>query len=235
MHFKEEVIGPITDDNDVEASDCEDTDEDLTIIPTTDIPEVILVEEDEFTEKINESTEIFDNIKQVQLSLDEAVKENKVNESQTMPGASLPKVETSQKECVEDFDVQVVETKFDQPEVEIINAADTIVAEEPSSPTTPRYSDHKETDHCPPPPKIAFQEESSISQENYENSAKTEAENNLTSSEMVPLGRSLEGGLLSIEIFPTVFQRVTPSSRRLKTLSKPNQRRRTASTLFTSS
>ena len=79
MHFKEEVIGPITDDNDVEASDCEDTDEDLTIIPTTDIPEVILVEEDEFTEKINESTEIFDNIKQVQLSLDEAVKENKVS------------------------------------------------------------------------------------------------------------------------------------------------------------
>ena len=165
--------------------------EERTPIPTTDIPEVILVEEDEFTEKIDDSTEILKNIQEVQLSLDEAVKENKVNESQTMPGASLPKVDTSQKECVEDFDVQVVETKFDQPEVEIINAADTIVAEEPSSPTTPRYSDH-----CPPPPKIAFQEESSISQENYENSAKTEAENNLTSSEMVPLGRSLEGGLL---------------------------------------
>lgn len=134
----------------------------MTLIPTTDIPEVILVEEDEFTEKIDKSTEILTNIQNVQLNLDEVVRENKVNESIT--GASFPRAETTQTEsCTEDFDVQVIETKFDQPEVEIINAAETILTEEQSH--TPRCSDDKEGDPTPPPPKMAFQEESSISKQ----------------------------------------------------------------------
>ena len=152
------------------------------------------MEEDEFTEKIDESTEILKNIQEVQLSLDEAVKENKVNESLVGAGG-LPRVEATQPkiESKEDTDLQVVETKFDQAEVEIINAAETII-EEPSSPTSPRNSDHKETDPTPPPPppKIAFQEESSISKENQENSAKTEAEIN-SSNEMPTLGRRVTG------------------------------------------
>ena len=149
------------------------------------------MEEDEFTEKIDESTEIFKNIQQVQLSLDEAVKENKVNESLVGAGG-LPRVEATQPkiESKEDIDLQVVETKFDQAEVEIISAAETISTEEPASPTSPRFSDHKETDPTPPPPppKIAFQEESSVSKENQDNSAKTEAEIN-SSNEMPTLGR----------------------------------------------
>ena len=196
-HFKEEASSTVTDENnvDVEASDCEETEEDVTLVPTTDIPEVILVEEDEFTEKIDESTGMINNIQQVQLSLNEAVKENKVNESLTVAG--LPKVEATQvkKERLEDTDLQVVETKFDQPEVEIINAAETILPEEPSSPTSPRDSENKESDPTPlPPPKIAFQEESSISKENDENSSKAEAEISSSSEKMLTLGkRGLQG------------------------------------------
>ena len=89
------------------------------------------MEEDEFTEKIDKSTEILNNIQTVQLNLDEAVKENKVNES-IITGTSVPSVETHQTESLEDFDLQVIETKFDQPELEIINAADTNFTEEPS-------------------------------------------------------------------------------------------------------
>ena len=85
------------DDNDVEeSSDCEDIEDDLNdMVPTTDLPEIILVEEDEFTEKIDESS-ILNNIREVQQSLDDAVKENKVNQCMTPAQPELTKLEESQ-------------------------------------------------------------------------------------------------------------------------------------------
>ena len=102
---------------------------------------------------------------------------------------------------LEDFELQVVETKFDQPELEIINAAETVLPEEPSSPTTPRYS---VTPPPPPPPKIAFQEESSISKQNDEPSVKTEGEVN-SSSEILNLGRRVTRLHILLKYFKLCF------------------------------
>ena len=162
------------------------------------------MEEDEFTEKIDKSTEILTNIQKVQLNLDEAETENKVNESLTGAGAGasagVPREETTQTESLEmeDFDLQVIETKFDQPDVEIINAAETNITEEPSHPTTSRHSDYE--DPTPPPqPKIAFQEESSISRENNE---KMKVDIN----SMLNLGRRVTGLHISLKYFKMGFR-----------------------------
>ena len=162
------------------------------------------MEEDEFTEKIDEFTEQKNDIQKVRLSLDEAVKENKINES--LSGTSVPRVEAtlSETESLENSDLEIVETTFDKPDVEIINSAEPILTEE--QPIV--NSERKEADPAPPPlPKIAFQEESPINKQKNEKSAETETD----ICEMPTLGSSVT---CIKEIFTTVFQRVIQSSRK---------------------
>ena len=174
-----------------EALEYEDTEEDpAQFIPTTEIPDIILVEEDEFTEKIDDSN-IINNLHEDQQGLEEAVKENTINESLK---ADLPRA-TEDKSQLESLDLdlerdEMVTAEFLQPEVEVITAAAPILTdhvEVPSSPGPHRDPEAEaavEGDPPPPPPKLAFQDASSVSEEKQKKGA--DDENN--SGEMPILG-----------------------------------------------
>ena len=175
-----------------EALEDEDTEEDpAQFIPTTEIPDIILVEEDEFTEKIDDSN-IINNHHEDQQGLEEAVKENTINESLK---ADLPRA-TEDKSQLESLDLdlerdEMVTAEFLQPEVEVITAAAPILTdhvEVPSSPgphRDPEGEAEVEGDPPPPPPpKLAFQDDSSVSEEKQ----KKGAEDGNNSGEMPILG-----------------------------------------------
>ena len=183
-----------------EALEDEDTEEDpAQFIPTTEIPDIILVEEDEFTEKIDDSN-IINNHHEDQQGLEEAVKENTINESLK---ADLPRA-TEDKSQLESLDLdlerdEMVTAEFLQPEVEVITAAAPILTdhvEVPSSPgphRDPEGEAEVEGDPPPPPPpKLAFQDDSSVSEEKQ----KTGAEDGNNSGEMPVLGYTFMFGFI---------------------------------------
>ena len=182
-----------------EAIENEDTEEDpAQFIPTTEIPDIILVEEDEFTEKIDDSN-IINNLHEDQKILEESVKENTINESLK---ADLPRA-TEDKSQLESLDLaerdEMVTAEFLQPEVEVITAAAPILTdhiEVPPSPGPHRDPEAEagveEDPPPPPPPKLAFQDDSSVSEEKQ----KKGAEDGNNSGEMPVLGYTFMFGFI---------------------------------------
>ena len=176
-----------------EASEYEEEEEDQTlVVPTTDLPEITLVVEDEYTEKIDES-DVIKNIREVQQSLEQAERENKVNESvETVKEKEKEEVvEQSKEESQEKVEETKQETgEFAQPEVEVITAAEK--TEVPPSPggqkDTESQVKEEQGSPTPPPPKLAFQEETSNLKENSQTETPASQEESAASTDLPVLG-----------------------------------------------
>ena len=124
------------DDHDTEADPVEDEDidnvEEVTIVPHTDVPDIIMVTEDEFTEKLDVDSRPTDAGTEREM-IRAAVRDNDLNQDLAASRDRGQTAETgveanssSQQAAVSAASVEQQQPQYAQPQLEVISAADAV-------------------------------------------------------------------------------------------------------------